>query len=63
MWLEQIINDKTPSNQRIMLAAGRSVLFDLSTGGISKRNVKLDVLELEDIYTEKYLLAYPINEG
>jgi len=63
MKLEEIINDIGPAGQRIKLAAGRHVLFDLCTDGVGECNAKLDVLELEDMYREKYLLAYTANEG
>jgi len=52
-----------PAGQRIRLADGRNVLFDFCTDGISECNAELDVLELEDIYMEKYLLAYTADEG
>jgi len=63
MKLEEIVGEEVPSGQRIKLAAGRSILFDLCTDGIGECNAELGVLELEDMYTEKYLLAYTVNEG
>jgi len=62
MKLEEIVGDG-PSGQRVKLVADRSVLFDFCTDGTSECNAKLDILELEDMYTEKYLLAYTADEG
>ena len=63
MKLEEIINDNGPSGQRVKLAAGRHLLFDFCTGEIGECNAKLDILKLEDMYKEKYLLAYTANKG
>jgi len=63
MKLEEILDDDVPGGQRIKLAAGRSILFDLCTNGIGECNAELGVLEVRDVYTEKYLLAYTANEG
>jgi len=63
MRLKDIVGDTVPSGQRIKLAAGRSVLFDFCTDGTGECNGELGVLELEDMYTEKYLLAYTAHEG
>ena len=61
--LDEILGDDVPGGQRIKLAAGRSILFDFCTDGIGECNAELGVLEVRDIYTEKYLLAYTVNEG
>jgi len=52
-----------PGGQLIKLAAGRSILFDFCTDGVGECNAELGVLEVRDVYTEKYLLAYTANEG
>lgn len=60
--LDEILGDDVPGGQRIKLAAGRSILFDFCTDGIGECNAELGVLEVRDVYTEKYLLAYTVNE-
>ena len=64
MKLEDLLKDDGGvAGQHIKLAAGKSVLFDFCTDRIGECNAQLDVLELVDIYNEKYLLTYTANEG
>jgi len=60
--LEEIVRGGIAA-ERIKLADDGRVLFDFCTDEIDKCNTKFDVLQLVDIYTEKYLLAYTANEG
>jgi len=61
--LEDIANENMPGGQRIKLASGQSVLLDFCADEIGECNTTLDVLELKDVYTEKYLLSFTADDG
>ena len=63
MKLEDIADENMAAGQRIKLASGQSVLLDFCSDDIGECTTQLDVLELEDVYTEKYLLAFTAAEG
>jgi len=61
MKLVEIVGDR-PAGKRVRLAADRGTLFDICTDGVSECNAELQVLELQSMYMEKYLLAYTADE-
>jgi len=63
MKLEEIIKENGPVGQHVKPAAECSVLCDFRDDGMGEYNAELGVLELRDMYTEKYLLAYTANES